>query len=169
MKLRSKQTGTSLVEILVSVVVFGVGLAGSAAMSLTSLRGATDGYFVSQATILAYELADTMRSNIAGYEGSHFASMPAAAPDSCVPGSECTAQEQSQFDAGQWMMHVANALPAGIALICMDSTPDDGQPEAPACDGAGLNTIKIFWFDRSTQEGLGEGETFHRLALSLVP
>jgi type IV pilus assembly protein PilV len=169
MKLRSTQAGTSLIEILVSMVVFGVGLAGSAALSLTSLRGATDGYFVSQATILSYELADTMRGNIAGYEVSGFASTPASAPDICTPEAECTPEEQSQYDVGTWLIHVADVLPVGTALICMDSTPDDGQPEAPACDGAGLNTIKIFWFDRSTQEGLGEGESFHRLALSLVP
>lgn len=170
MNRRNTQTGTSLIEILVSIVIFAVGLSGTAAMSLTSLRSATDGYFNSQATILATELADAMRANLAAYESSKFASTPGPWSENCsFFGAVCTPEEQSKYDSGKWLAHVADELPSGTAVMCVDSTPDDGQPEDPLCDGEGLNTLKIFWFDRSVQEGLAEGESFQRYAVAMVP
>lgn len=169
MDARVRQKGTTLIEILAAVVIFAVSLAGMAALALTALRATADGHFVSQATILADELADTMRGNLAGYESNNFASTPESAELDCGPGSTCTPQEQSQYDIGQWLAHVSDALPAGSAFICMDSTPDDGQPDEPACDGEGMNTVKIFWVDSSAEEALAEGEAFHRHAMALVP
>ncbi len=165
----NRESGVTLIEVLASVVLFSVSLAGLAALALTSLRSTADGHFVSQATILAEEIADTMRSNLMAYETANFTSTPGAATKICSPGAECTAAEQSQYDASLWQGHVANALPASSALICMDSTPDDGQPDAPQCDGAGLNTVKIFWQDRRSAESLAEGENFHRYSLAMVP
>ncbi len=169
MKWRRLQAGTTLIEILAAVVIFAVCLVGMAALSLTALRSTADGHYVSQATLLADELADAMRSNLAGYEGGNFATTPGASGANCAPGSTCTALEQVQFDASRWMARVGNVLPAGTALICMDSTPDDGQPGEPACDGNGLNTLKIFWLDNSAEESLDAGESFHRHVVALVP
>jgi type IV pilus assembly protein PilV len=166
---RSRQRGVSLIEILAAVVIFSVSLAGLAGLSLTSLRSTADGHFNSQATILADQLADTMRSNLTGYETGQFASMPASTEASCAPGSTCTAAEQAQFDAGKWTTLVADVLPGGAAVICMDSTPDDGQPDDFACDGEGMNTVKLFWLDSRSADVLAEGETFHRHVVTVVP
>ena len=44
------------------------------------------------------------------------------------------------------------ALAAGIAIVCHDSTPDDGTPGSPDCDGLGdAFTVKIFWSEKGTQ------------------
>ena len=164
-----KQKGTTLIEILVAVVLFAVSLAGMAALALNALRSTADGQFVSQATILADELADTMRGNLAGYETSQFITIPDEPGQVCEPGDECSPQEQTSYDTHKWLAHVNNALPSGAAVLCMDSTPDDGQPDQPECDGNGLNTIKIFWLDSTADEALEEGEVFHRHAVSMVP
>jgi len=110
-----------------------------------------------------------MRANLSAYESSNFASTPAAIAKVCAPGVLCTAAEQAQYDAGTWLWHVGDALPGGIAVMCMDSTPDDGQPGAEACDGLGLNTLKIFWNDSRSEDALQGGETFQRYVLSIVP
>lgn len=164
-----RQKGFSMVEVLSSVLVISIGLAGTAGISLSSLSSTADGQFNSQATIIAEELADMMRGNLTAYESSAFTTTPAGIEKVCAPGTKCTAAEQAQYDAGKWLDHVSNSLPGGVAVICMDSTPDDGQPGALACDGLGLNTVKIFWRDGRNNDSLDEGETFQRYALSVVP
>lgn len=164
-----RQTGVFLIEVLAAVVIFSVSLAGLAGLALTSLRNTADGHFNSQATILAEQLAETMRANLSGYETSQFASTPAGIAKTCAPATQCTAAEQAQYDAGEWQTLVGGVLPGGVALICMDSTPDDGQPDVPACDGLGMNTIKLFWLDSRSADALAAGETFHRHVITVVP
>lgn len=164
-----RQKGTTLIEILIAVVLFAVSLAGMAALAISAVRSTADGHFVSQATILAEELADTMRGNLAGYETSQFVGMQEEPGQECEPDDECSPQDQTRYDTHKWLAHVSDALPAGTAVLCMDSTPDDGQPDDPACDGAGLNTVKIFWLDTNAEETLAEGENFHRHSVSMVP
>src|SRR5687768_17421752 len=55
--------GFTLVEVLVTVVLISVGLLGLAALQLTTLRGNHDAYARSQASILAANILDCMRTN----------------------------------------------------------------------------------------------------------
>lgn len=163
------QQGFSMIEVLTSVVIFSVGLAGMASMSLASLRSTADGQFNSQAMLIGEELADSMRANLSGYESNNYAVLPETTDKLCTTDSKCTATEQAQYDSGKWRTHALTELPGGIAHICMDSTPNDGNPGAEACDGLGMNTIKIFWRDSRNDDALDEGETFQRYVVTVVP
>jgi type IV pilus assembly protein PilV len=159
----------TLVEILTAILVIGVGLVGVASLSLANVRTTISGYIQSQATILGDELADTMRANLAAYESADFSSTPASTTKYCLTGTICNANEQARYDIQKWLENIGATLPGGVAAICMDSTPDDGQPGSLACDGAGMNTVKIFWLDSRNQELLAEGETFQRHVLTITP
>lgn len=165
----SRHAGIGMVEVLAAVAIFSIALAGLAGMSLASLRSAADGQFNVQATFIAEELADSMRANLAAYETANFVETPPATEKVCAPDSACTASEQAMFDSGAWQSHALAQLPGGQAILCMDSTPNDGTPESPACDGQGLNTIKIFWQQSSTIDALDDGESFQRYSLTVVP
>ena len=58
-----RNSGFSLMEVLISVLVLSVGLLGLAGLHVTSIRGTHSSFYRSQATILAYEIADRMRAN----------------------------------------------------------------------------------------------------------
>lgn len=163
------QGGFSMIEVLTSIAVFSIGLAGMASLSLASLQSTSDGQFNSQAIFIAEEMADSMRANLQAYETQAFVSTPATGEKTCTPGNTCTAAEQAGYDSGKWQWHALSELPGGLAVVCMDSTPMDGNPGAEACDGLGLNTIKIFWADSRNDDVLAEGETFQRYVLSVVP
>ncbi len=60
---RSRQSGFSLLEVLIAIVITSIGLLGLAAMQATGLRNNHSAYHRSQATVLAYDIADRMRSN----------------------------------------------------------------------------------------------------------
>ena len=55
--------GTALLEVLIALVVFSLGMLGLAGLQTLSLQFNTSAYYRTQATTLAYGLADRMRAN----------------------------------------------------------------------------------------------------------
>lgn len=163
------QAGVTLIEILTAMAVLSVGIMSVASLALVNMRGTSYGHNQSQATILAEQLADTMRLNLVAYESDQFSVTPVAGNAICTDGTACSYGEQAEYDTNKWVQHAAQALPGGVGIMCMDSTPDDGAPDNTACDGLGTNTIKLFWIDTRNPGGLVEGESFHRHVVSMVP
>jgi len=58
-----KQTGVSLIEILVTTLVLGIGLLGVASLQVASVSSNQEGFFTSQATSIAEELAGRIRAS----------------------------------------------------------------------------------------------------------
>ena len=78
-----KQRGVGLIEVLVAVLILGVGLLGIAAMQATALRNSQSSLERSQAVMQTYAILDAMRANVAvarigGYDLS---SMTCSQPD----------------------------------------------------------------------------------------
>ncbi len=61
----NRQRGMTLIEILVTVLVLAVGLLGMASLTVGSLKNNQGAFLRTQATILAYDMADRMRANSA--------------------------------------------------------------------------------------------------------
>lgn len=59
---KRRTKGSTLLEVLVSIVVLSIGLLGLAGLQATSIKSNHSAYSRSQATLLAYDLADRMRS-----------------------------------------------------------------------------------------------------------
>lgn len=60
---RRGQVGAGLIEVLIAVLVMGVGLLGVAAMQTTALRNSSSALDRSQAVIQTYAILDAMRAN----------------------------------------------------------------------------------------------------------
>lgn len=58
----NRQQGFSLIEALVAVVILAFGLLGLAGLQATSIKSNDSALFRSQATLLAYDMADRMRT-----------------------------------------------------------------------------------------------------------
>lgn len=145
---RKQNQGFSLTEVLVAVVVLSIGLLGIAGLQAASLRNNHSAYLRSVATILGYDMADRMRANSAGVSAGNYNSPSAVAHANCSAAAGCTTAEMAQNDAYEWTQVVAEQLPSGSAAVCLDSTPDDGTPASPQCDGTGrLYAIKVWWDD----------------------
>lgn len=59
----ARQRGTTLIEVLIALLVLSVGLLGMAGLQMTSLKSNHSAYYRSQASLLAYDIADRMRAN----------------------------------------------------------------------------------------------------------
>ncbi|MFT6732281.1 MAG: type IV pilus assembly protein PilV [Polaribacter sp.] len=58
-----KQKGVSLIEILVTTLILGIGLLGVAALQISGVSSNLEGFYTSQATAIAEELATRIRSS----------------------------------------------------------------------------------------------------------
>lgn len=145
----SGQSGFTLLEILVSVFVLSIGLLGLASLQVTALRNDQSAFMRTQATILAYDLADRMRANKNAVTSGFYNPANAATTAACTTTAGCTIQEMAQTDLQQWLDNISAYLPAGDGWVCIDSTPDDGTGSGtPACDGIGsMFAVKIWWDD----------------------
>ena len=120
-KLNKKQKGVGLIEILVSILVLGVGALGVATMQLTGLKYNTGSQGRSQAILLANDMMDRMRANRAfandtlqyntnGFEGAQ------GTPPDCYTAA-CTPEMIAEFDQWHFLNQVQTLLPFGLAQI----------------------------------------------------
>lgn len=78
MPMRKQQTGFSMIEVLIAVLVLAVGLLGFALLQTMNLRFTQSANYRTEATNLAYDLLDQMRANrfragqYAGVSGADF-------------------------------------------------------------------------------------------------
>ena len=146
--------GFTLLEVLVAVVVLSVGLLGLASLQVNGLRFNHSAYLRTQATLLAYELADRMRANRPGLTANNYDN-PAPAPavnPACRTFSAAGGCNPSQIalnDIAEWQLALARLLPNGQGVVCRDAIPIEpaSTPAAPACGGGNTYAIKIWWDD----------------------
>ncbi len=85
-----RQTGFSLLEVLIAVLVLGFGLLGFALMQTMNVRFVQSSNYRTQATNLAYDLIEQMRSNrfqSNWYTGASFTPGSKTVQSVCAPGA----------------------------------------------------------------------------------
>lgn len=140
--------GTSLIEVLVSLLVLSGGLMGMAGVQAVSLRNNQAAYYRTQATTLTLDIIERMHANKTGVDNGNYDNVAGGATAACFTAAGCTAAQMAAQDILDWTAQVNAALPGGDAVVCLDSTGDDGTTAAPACDGLGnVYAVKLWWDD----------------------
>lgn len=107
-----RQSGATLIEVLVAIVVLAIGLLGLAGLQISSLQSNHSAYYRSQATILAYDLTDRMRANRdAALDGDYAVDFPTSSTTNSVTGS------QANKDKAQWLNTLAEVLPEATGKV----------------------------------------------------
>ncbi|MDP9965963.1 type IV pilus assembly protein PilV [Variovorax paradoxus] len=155
-----QQTGFSLIEVLIAIVVLSFGLLGMVGLQAASLQANRDARLQSAATVLAREFAEMMRGNKAvallatgnPYLGDFSSSplVPATTNYCLAVGSTCaTAEATAQAQLTEWLARVDAELPGARVSICRDSAPydGDGRPIWTCTSSAGTDVVvvKIGW------------------------
>ncbi len=149
---RGRARGISLIEVMVALIIFSVGLLALAGLQSSSLIENQVSYLRSQAVMRAGDMADRMRANPQGVDnGAYDSTTPVGGtPDpDCFGPAGCTPAQMAAHDRAAWAQALTQ-LPQGQGIICTDSTPDDGTPGTPQCDGAAVSgmdmySVKVFW------------------------
>ena len=113
-----KQSGFTLLEILVAMLVLAIGLLGLAGLMTSSMRNNLSATHRTQATWMAYDIVDRMRANRASAVTGGYVTAMGAAPacSPAVPTGTVPAQ-----DIAAWKSQLACALPAGNGSIAVDT------------------------------------------------
>jgi type IV pilus assembly protein PilV len=105
--------GFSLIEVLITILIFAVGLLGMAALQAVSMRSNQSANFRTQATALSYMIIDRMRANAEAIpRGEYLAAMEAANCDDAVDATPPAAH-----DLSLWRQQIACQLPEGQGAI----------------------------------------------------
>lgn len=127
-----KQSGFTLLEILVAMLVLAIGLLGLAGLMTSSMRNNLSASHRTQATWAAYDIVDRMRANRANaVAGGYVTAMAAAA--TCSPAATSTTATPAQ-DIAAWKNQLACVLPAGNGSIAINT-------------GTRVATIVVQWND----------------------
>jgi len=168
-KIMKRQTGFTLVEVLVAVLIFAVGLLGLAGLQLNAHQSSSFSQVRTTATLAATSLVERMRANRTAVAANNYqfntavgggVAVPAAVP-ACVNAGCGSSANVAQNDLNEWLTQLNNSLPIlngnaiaanAMVVVCRDGTPTNGSPAAL---GAGIDcdndvnqwTIYIDWND----------------------
>ncbi len=119
----TRSSGFSLVEVLIALVVFSVGLLGLAAMMVSAVRGNHQAYHHSQAVYVATAMADGLRANLAAVNAGLYDTgwTSASAGNACT---SCNAGSLAARDLASWAQMASQRLPGGeIRIDCNALAP----------------------------------------------
>lgn len=150
MNKRIYQTGFSLLEILITVIVIAFGALGAAALQMKAVQNNHSAYLNTQAVLIAHDMSERMRSNLAGIQSKSYHLPTATANENCFTTNGCAPAEMAGQDMYEWAGKHSNSLitslPQGSGIVCIDSTPNDGSETNAECDGTGESyAIKVWW------------------------
>ncbi|MEA5444699.1 type IV pilus modification protein PilV [Gammaproteobacteria bacterium AB-CW1] len=132
-----KEEGFSMLEILISLLILSIGLLGLASLQVVGLQNNHSAYLRSQATILSYEIVDSMRANRqAALEGAYNI-------DSYGDPPGGHSNQAVEMDLQDWWTNLRNALPDGQARVRVD--------------GQGNVIVRVRWLDERRPEDV-DGE-----------
>jgi len=144
--MKNKNQGYTLIEVLIAVIILSIGLLGIKGIQTKTQQFNREAYFNTQATFFTHDILERARANPKGLNAGFYNNPSNTEHSTCYSVSGCSTQEMAENDMYEWKQVISNTLPGGNAHICIDSTPDDGEPDAPECDGEGLiYAAKVWW------------------------
>lgn len=147
---KSRQSGATLLEVLIAILVLSFGMLGMLGLIINSLKMTTSSNYRTIAAQQAYSMADTLRSNVLIL--AKFQTPSGSTTANCLTSAGCNRDEMYITDYALWSTRLASMLPAGRGTVCSDATPNDGDPGDWKCDAAAANptgpfVVKVCWIE----------------------
>jgi type IV pilus assembly protein PilV len=162
-----REHGFTLIEVLVSIILLGIGVLGMVGLQAWALRSNQQARYQGTAVRLGRELGEMMRSNpgIATINGSGnpylvdtSTTVPSGATN-CQTGACPASLDIAKWDMQEWYARVNSELPGVRVVVCYDSAPYDasGLPVWACTPGANTTltspVVKIGWTTANTVNG----------------
>ena len=162
------QTGFSLLEVLIALVVLSIGLLAHFKVQALGVRASAEANLRTQATFLANDMVERMRANRPAADSNYYAGIdysaincgaPLAkicsegetdAPPGTDPAEACTKEQMADEDAIRWFCSVKDTLPGGDVAVS---------------SAAGVYSIQVSW-DGLDDDGNVQA---HNVSVSFIP
>lgn len=149
---RAATRGFTLLEVLIALLIFSLGLLGLAGLMVVSVKTNQSAYLRTQASFLAQSMADRMRANtgqINDYNGDYDDTTRGA--NACLAVA-CTPLQLVENDRRVWSEQLWQSLPNATATIACDGETLGTPATAGAATYDGLCTFTISWNEASLEE-----------------
>ena len=186
MRTIKSQIGFTLIEVLVALLIFAIGMLGLAGLQLKTHQSSSFAHGRTNATLAVSGLVERMRSNLTAVTAGNYvfnssSGLPAATAN-CKLAAGCNASDMANNDLREWLFELNETLPVLDAIntaspsafsasasvqVCRDATPEPSGT-AVACDGDPSQwTIYVDWID---QRDLNDpNRTSERYSFTFVP
>lgn len=145
-----KQQGLTLIEVLVTMLILGVGLLGMASLQVQAVKNTDNSNLRSMAIYFANDMGDRIRANRQALNNGNYNNLDnAALTANCLTLAGCNSASMANHDKQEWQNNIATALPGGAASL--------------AGDGVTFN-VTVSWNERVTQTGNAIAVASTRLA-----
>lgn len=111
------QSGVSLIEVLVAIVILSIGLLGIAGLQLTSFRFIHNANLTYQAALQANDMADRIRANAVGRDNGNYNNITGIGADPGCIASSCSPGQLAATDAFEWNTANSRLLPSGSGTV----------------------------------------------------
>ncbi|MEH6473377.1 MAG: type IV pilus modification protein PilV [Halopseudomonas sp.] len=118
--------GFTLIEVLIALLIFGLGVVGVTALTTQSQRITHQAYQSMTATWQLHDIMELIRANASEARGSssyiraYDADIPAV-PSCITNDTDCSPTLMAQYDLNQWLTTVSQELPTGSGAIALAS------------------------------------------------
>lgn len=150
---RPGQSGFTLLEVLIALLVLSIGLLGIGKLMMLSARANDSAYMRSQATALAYTMLDAMRANrqaaiVQGYDTA-MGAFPGGLQPCGTLAAPCNSGQQAQNDLFLWGTSLGAALPLGQGSVAtVVANAGSGAANVTA-------TVTVQWADKVAEQSFG--------------
>ena len=128
-----------MIELLVAVLVVGIGVLGVTGLQMVSLQNNRSALLRGEAVQLAYDMMDRVRANPDGdYGGLAIGDVPPAVGNDCI-AADCSVADMTAFDQASWKCALGNFSGEAVCAALRGAgalPPADTQPGLPSGDGA---------------------------------
>ena len=150
---RSAQSGSTLIEALVAMLVLSIGLLGIAGLSAASLRYSQGGWARASISSGLSDLADRVRANPTAavdayvFDATNYANQRAALDSGAVAintdcmATTCSAAELADFHLTEWRIGLNRSMPG--SAVWVSGKRDEGYQAT------------VMWFDKTFVTGDG--------------
>lgn len=166
---RRRQRGVSLVEVLIAVLIFSLGMMGLGGLLIFAIQSNHVAFQRTQATFLARAMADRMSANPIGVWNGDYNSTtyPLNVTQDCSTG--CTPDLLAVYDQQMWSSQLKTFLPVDPnlnATIACDKTKAGYVPQGTQLTlrppYGGTCTMTIRWTEHGTaSNGTNQTQTFN--------
>jgi len=170
--LRKRNRGVSLIELLVAILVMGIGVLGITGLQLVSLQNNRSALLRAEAVQLAYDMMDRVRANPTGtplgmpYSGLALTDTPPASTD--CNANNCSDADMVTFDQAVWKCSLGGFNDDNECIDLRTNgvlPPITEQPGLPDGDGSiavdnatGVVSIVVQW---TAQDGAAQSITLN--------
>ena len=121
-------SGASLLEVLIAIVIMSFGLLALAGMTTAGLQYSKMAQFQTIGVQLALDISDRMRANSEGFKLNSYnkttvysSSVAAIEVPACAVATACTSAEIASIDLAQWRNSLRQSMPGGDAFVQRDT------------------------------------------------